>query len=86
MLCRKQVFSSSSEQQAIAAKLNHASRQPEIEGNLTRQDKYWLFLKKIQDLQKVFLLLNYCNILMLFVCLFVLMCINICRAFILSNG
>lgn len=53
MLCRKQVFQGSAEQQAIAAKLHHTSRQPAFDGIVTREDKYWLFLKKIQDLQKV---------------------------------
>ena len=53
MLCRKQIFQNSAEQQAIAAKLHHTSRQPPMSGVLTREDRYWLFVKKIQDLQKV---------------------------------
>ncbi len=53
MLCRKHIFQNSAEQQAIAAKLHHTSRQPPMSGVLTREDRYWLFIKKIQDLQKV---------------------------------
>ena len=53
MLCRKHIFQNSAEQQAIAAKLHHTSRQPPMSGVLTREDRYWLFVKKIQDLQKV---------------------------------
>ena len=53
MLCRKHIFQNSAEQQAIAAKLHHTSRQPPMSGVLTREDRYWLFVKKIQDLQKL---------------------------------
>jgi hypothetical protein len=56
MECRKTIYHKSAEQQAIAAKLNHASRQPALPNVPNREEKYWLFIKKIQDLQKVFLI------------------------------
>ena len=56
MECRKKIYLKSAEQQAIAAKLNHASRQPAMPNVPNREEKYWLFIKKIQDMQKVFLI------------------------------
>ena len=59
MECRKKIYLKSAEQQAIAAKLNHASRQPALPNVPNRKEKYWLFIKKIQDMQKVFLIYHF---------------------------
>jgi predicted transcriptional regulator len=54
MLCRKALFHSSAEQRALAAKLHNTSRQQDTGRVVTKKEAYWFFLKKIQDMQKVY--------------------------------